>query len=199
MERHVSKSIMEIAQIWRLTKLAMAETIHFSSVLILAEAVAGWFYPKNPTAPLPAIPALHGVRVEMVRRLLGIHSEQDKTTGETTYYPLGHAQLLRRLLKAGIDATRSPWRIVDQKAVGWTWFQLRNAPNTFREGEQTRLMGSKEEPPPINIPWQKNVTEIQQKQKLIAELEQAIPKHFMREISDHFGREPQLPRKGIGL
>jgi hypothetical protein len=60
-------------------------------------------------------------------------------------------------------------------------------------------MNSGEELPSLNIPWQKNVTEIQQKQKLIAEMEEAIPQHFMREIGDHFGREPQLPRKGVGL
>jgi hypothetical protein len=176
----------------------MAETIHFSSVLILAEAVAGWFYPRNPAAPRPDIPALTNIRLQMVRRLLGMHSERDKTTGQTNSYPPGHAQLLRRLLMAGIDATRSPWQIINEKAARACWFQLRTT-ETFHQLEQARLMNNAEELPNINIPWQKDVTQIQLQQKLTAQLERAIPEYFMGQVNEHFGRESRPPRKGVGL
>ena len=176
----------------------MAEVINFSSVLILAEAITGWFYPRTPPSPLSAVPTLHRVRLEMVRRLLGMHSTRDKTTGQTTCYPPGHAQLLRRLLIAGIDATTSPWRIVNERAARACWYQLREK-ETFRELEQARLLNNAEELPNINIPWQKDVTEIQLQRKLTAQLERAVPEYFMGQVNEHFGREPQPRRKGVGL
>jgi hypothetical protein len=176
----------------------MAETIDLSSVLILAEAVAGWFYPRNPTAPLPDIPALCGMRLQMVRRLLGIHSEQDKSTGRTTWIPLGHAQLLRRLRKAGLDGSVSPWRIVDQRAIAACWYQLRTK-ETFRELEQVRLMNNGQEIPSVNVPWRKDVVEIQKRQKVIAEAEQAIPQYFIGQVNEHFGRQPQACKRAVGL
>jgi len=164
--------------------------------LKLAEAITGWFYPRTPPSPLPAVPTLHRVRLEMVRRLLGMHSTQDKTTGQTTCYPPGHAQLLRRLLIAGIDATRSPWRIVNERAARACWYQLREK-ETFRELEQARLLNNAEELPNINIPWQKDVTQIQQNKKRVLEQQQAVPQYFMGQVNEHFGRAPQ--RKGVGL
>ena len=179
----------------------MAERIYFSSVLKLAEAITGWFYPRTPPSPLPAVPTLHRVRLEMVRRLLGMHSTQDKTTGQTTCYPPGHAQLLRRLLIAGIDATTSPWRIVNERAARACWYQLREI-ETFRELEQARLLNNGEELPNINIPWRTSVTgvaEIQETKKRILEQQQSIPQYFMGQVNEHFCREPQPPRKGVGL
>jgi hypothetical protein len=61
----------------------MAETIHFSSVLKVAQAIAGWLDLRNGPPPSDRerhfaasrpMPALTGVRVEMARRLLGIYS-----------------------------------------------------------------------------------------------------------------------------
>jgi hypothetical protein len=188
----------------------MAETIHFSSVLKVAQAIAGWLDLRNSPplsdkerlfAALRPMPALHAVRVEMARRLIGIYSEQDKNTGETIWYPLIHEQLVLRLKKAGIDANLWPWKIADEKSAAWTWFQLRTT-KTFRVREQTILLNSAEEPPPINIPWRPDVSriqQIQQEKKLIAEVKEAVPRYFLGQINEHFGKEPRPPRKAIGL
>src|SRR6516165_3454016 len=165
----------------------MAETIHFSSVLKVAQAIAGWLDLRNIPAPSDRehhfaasrpMPALHGVRVEMARRLLGIYSEQDKNTGETIWYPPIREQLLLRLKKAGIDANSWPWKIADEQRASCTWHQLRTN-QTFREREQNVLLNSGEQIPNINIPWQANATGIRETKKRIFEQQQAVPQYFM--------------------
>jgi hypothetical protein len=185
----------------------MAETIHFSSVLKVAQAIAGWLDLRNSPPPSDRerhfaasrpMPALHGVRVEMARRLLGIYSEQDKSSGETIWYPLIREQLVLRLKKAGIDANSCPWKIADEQRASWTWHQLRTT-QTFREREQNVLLNSGEEIPSIDVPWQANVTGILETKKRVFEQQQAVPQYFMGQVNEHFGRKPQLPRKGVGL
>ena len=164
-------------------ELAMAETIHFSSVLKVAQAIAGWLDLRN-SPPLSdrerhfaasrPMPALTGIRVEMARRLLGIYSEQDKNTGETIWYPLIREKLVLRLKKAGIDADAWPWKIADETRVSWAWHQLRTK-QTFHEREQERLLNSGEELPDINIAWQRNVTEIQEDKKRYSSSNKRFP------------------------
>jgi hypothetical protein len=190
-----------------LDEAAMAERISFSSVLKVAQAIAGWLDLRN-SPPLSdrerhfaasrPMPALTGVRVEMARRLLGIYSEQDKNTGETIWYPLIREQLVLRLKKAGIDANTWPWKIADETSASWAWFQLRTN-QTFREREQSILLNSGEQVPPLNIAWQKDVVEIQKNKKKVLEQQQTIPQYFMGQITEHLGSKPQLPRKGVGL
>jgi hypothetical protein len=60
-------------------------------------------------------------------------------------------------------------------------------------------LNSGEEVPPLNIAWQKDVVEIQKNKKRVLEQQQTIPQYFMGQITEHLGRKPQLPRKGVGL